>query len=427
MKNIKINPLQKPITAEMSVPGSLSYTIRALALAAMTKGSVTVENALKSDDTYTMVMILQTLGIAVEEKETAFVIHGDIEDVQDKEYVLNVHLSGRTARTIIAMLCIMPGIKTVICDEEFEKRPIGDLVDGLRQLGAKITYLKNEGYLPITVSSSKLNEGTVNIKGDISSQYISAIMMIAPIVGEITIYVIGEQASKPFIDVTIDTMKTFGVQVNNENYQVYTIQKNQKYKMDTFFVESDATAASYFWAIAAITKSSVKILHMNPNSKQGDIQFVDVLKEMGCTVEKNETEQWISVTGTDVLNGIEVDMNDIPDVVPTLAVVAAFAKGTTKMTGLGHLKVKESDRIEAPKNELQKMGIAVEATEESLTIHGGNPHGEAIETYGDHRIAMAVAVAGTKIANVEILNRDVVNKSFPDFWKKLNEIGIETI
>lgn len=423
MKSITITPLRHPINAEITVPGSISYTIRAMALAAMTKESVTIENALKSDDTKAMATILQTLGIEIEETQTAYKVHGHISDVKEQEYELNVQLSGRTARTIIALLCIVPGTKTVICDEGFSKRPVSDLVDGLRQLGADIFYLDKEGFLPLRITSSKLNSGSVQIKGNISSQYISALLMIAPIVGELTIEVIGEQASKPFIDITIDIMKTFGVQVINENYQRYTIQNKQNYKMDTFFVESDATAASYFWGIAAITKSIIKILHMNPKSKQGDIQFVDMLEKMGCNVEKNEKEQWISVQGHE-LQAIDADMNHIPDVVPTMAVVVAFAKGTTHLTGLEHLKLKESDRIEAPKTELQKMGIQTESTTDSLTIVGGNPHGANIETYGDHRIAMAFAMAGTKIEGITIQHPEVVNKSFPTFWETLKKLGV---
>lgn len=425
MKKIKIHLLHNPINIDVTVPGSLSYTIRALALAAMTKGPVRIDNALKSDDTYAMVTILQTVGIHVTEDEQGFTVHGDVTDVEDKEYELNVQLSGRTARTIIALLCIVPGTKTVICQQGFEKRPIGDLVDGLRQLGATITYLKNAGCLPIKIASQTLKAGTVKIRGSMSSQYISAMMMIAPLVGDLVIEIVGEQASKPFIDVTIDIMKTFGVRVENENYQRYTIQSQQNYKMNTFIVESDATSASYFWAIAAITKSTIKVLHMNPASKQGDIGFVAILEEMGCLVEKNDTQQWIQVTGTDLLRGISIDMNDVPDVVPTLAVVAAFANGKTTITGLGHLKVKESDRIEAPKHELTKMGVTVDATENSLTISGSKPHGAIIETYGDHRIAMAFAVAGTKIDGIAIENPEVVNKSFPSFWEKLQEL-VET-
>ncbi|HSW96737.1 MAG TPA: 3-phosphoshikimate 1-carboxyvinyltransferase [Candidatus Saccharimonadales bacterium] len=425
MKTIQMYPLKNAIKTNVSIPGSLSYSIRALVLAAMTKGSVTIANALKSNDTYTMVKVLQTLGIEIEERENAFIVHGDISNIENKEYELNIQISGRTARTMVAFLCIVPGIKTVICDAAFKKRPIGDLVDGLKQLGADITYLKQPDYLPVKISSSTLQEGKIQIKGNISSQYISAIMMIAPLVGAITIEVLGEQASKPFIDVTIDIMKTFGVQVSNANYQRYTIQSEQKYRLDTFFVESDATAASYFWALAAITKSTIKILQMNPESAQGDIRFVDLLEQMGCIVEKNFHEQWISVTGTDALYGISVNMNDIPDVVPTLAVVAAFTRGITYITGLEHLKVKESDRIEAPKNELTKMGIIVESTNTSITITGAHPHGASIETYGDHRIAMAFAIAGAKVDGIEISNPDVVNKSFPKFWEKLQEIGVE--
>lgn len=423
MNKLHIVPLEEPVIADVVLPGSLSYTIRAMALAALTKGTVRVENPLKSDDTYAMLAALQTLGIKNEEEEDAFVIYGDISDVKDNDYTINIRLSGRTARMLLGILCIVPGTKTVTCEEGFKKRPMKDLVDGLRQLGAKIDYLEKEGHLPLKITSSELKPGTVTMNGKVSSQYFSAIMLIAPLIGEITLNVEGEQASKPFIDITIEAIEKFGVVVINHHYKSYVIPAGQKYVCKEYFVEADATAASYFWGIAAITESTITVKNLSTESKQGDVQFIKVLEKMGSSITSEN--DGITVKGNQILNGITVDMNSLPDVVPTLAVIAAFAKGTTHITGLSHLKGKESDRIEAPKYELHKMGVHVKTTDDSMTIEGTTPEAAAIDTYGDHRIAMAFAIAGAKIPNMIINNPDVVSKSFPNFWGTIEELGIK--
>lgn len=425
MKQIKIIPMQEPFQTSVTIPGCLSYTIRALNLAAMTEGTVTIQNALKSDDTYAMVHVLKSLGIKVQEGFDNFIVHGILEDVLAGEYTIDINISGRTARTALALLCIVPGIKILTCKDSFKKRPVKDLVDGLRQLSANIEYLEKDGYLPVKISSSKLKPGTIKMNGTVSSQYFSAIMMIAPKVGEIVIEVMGEQSSKPFIDVTISAMKEFGVEVINEDYKRYIVRGNQKYKKEIYTVEADAISASYFFAIAAITKSTIRVLNLPPYSVQGDVWFADILEEMGCEVHKNKDENWIEVAGIDDLRAISIDMNANPDTVQTLAVVAAYAKGTTHIKGIHHLKIKETDRIEAPKKELMKMGIDVQTTDDSMTITGGNPHGAEIETYGDHRMAMAFAVAGIKTEGIIINNPDVVNKSFPTFWKILESLKIQ--
>lgn len=423
MKNIKLYPLKKAIITSVTLPGCIGYTIRALNIAAMTKGSVKIVNPLKSDDTYGMVAALKTLGIVVEEGKDFFIVHGDIWDVKDKEYKINIGLSGRTARSLLALLCIVPGLKIVTCKEPFKKRPIGDLVDGLRQLGANIEYLEDEGFLPVKIHSNKLNSGTVKMKGTMSSQYFSAIMMVAPVVGEIKIEVIGEQSSKPFIDMTIAIMEEFGIEVINDTYKNYHIVTNSHYENPKeYIIEPEATAASYFFAIAAITKSTIKVLHLSPDSAQGDKSFADMLEMMGCTVRKNKREKWIEVSGSDTLQGITVNMNATPDLVPTLAVVAAFAQGKTVMTDIAHVRVKETDRIASPQKELAKMGIQTEATEDTFTVFGGKPKAAEIETYHDHRMAMAFAVAGSNIEGIQINDPEVVNKSFPDFWEKLKEL-----
>lgn len=422
MNSLQLIPLKKPVTTEVTLPGSLSYTVRALALAAMTKGTVTIHNPLKSDDTYAMLGALQILGIKCEEEINSFIVYGDISQVRNQEYEINIRLSGRSARTLLAMLCIVPGVKTLTCAEGFKKRPMEGLVDGLRQMGAVIEYLEQAGSLPVKITSSKLNPGIVKMRGEVSSQYFSGIMMIAPFVGETTIEVIGEQASKPYIDITLDTMEKFNVFVKNDKYKTYSIPAGQLYKQTTYTVEPDATAASYFWGIAAVTGSAIKVKNITPESKQGDVRFIEVLKKMGCSVKSED--DGITVQGNNDLNGIQVNMNHTPDVVPTLAVVASFAKGTTQITGVDHLQGKESNRIEAPKEELTKMGVKVSSTENSLTVTGTEPHGATVDTHGDHRIAMSLAVAGSRIPGMIINNPEVVNKSFPDFWSTIEALGI---
>ena len=424
MKQIKLSPLKKPVTAEISLPGCIGYTIRALNIGAMTKGDVVIMNPLKSEDTIIMVEALRTLGIAVVERENAFIVRGDIDDVKEQQYTIDIGLSGRTARSILALLCIVPGEKTVICAEPFKKRPIGELVEGLRQIGAIIEYVGEKNYLPVKISSSVLKAGTVKMEGTLSSQFFSAIMMVAPLVGEITIEVIGKQSSKPFIDMTIAIMRDFGVFVINENYRRYSIGKSHYKNAHVYLIEPEATSASYFFAIAALTESKIKILKLNPNSVQGDIFIVDLLQRMGCRVEKNVEEKWIEVTGTSKLTGITIDLNGTPDLVPTMAVIGAFAKGETTLTNIAHVRLKETDRIESPAMELQKMGIKTEVTENSLTVFGGRPKPATIDTYHDHRMAMAFAVAGSKIPGITINDSAVVNKSFPEFWMKLEKIGI---
>lgn len=404
------------------LPGCLSYTIRAMALAAMTAGRVKIVNVLKSDDTYTMLNAFKTLGIRCEEGPDFFVIEGSFGDVKEASYEINIGISGRAARTLLAMLCIVRGTKILTCGEGFKKRPVGDLVDGLLQLGAKIEYLGKDGFLPVKITSSNLCPGKIKLRGEISSQFISAILMIAPLVGEIEVEVAGEQVSKPFIDMTIEIMRAFGVTVINNNYREYVVAGGQSYAKDVYLVEPDAISASYFWGIAALTQSRIKILHLSPKSQQGDVKFADILGKMGCVVRKDE--EGIEVEGTGMLRGVSVDMRDMPDTALTLAVTAAFAQGKTVITGLSNLKVKETDRIEAPRRELEKMGVQVESSSDSLTIIGGNAHGAVIDTYGDHRMAMAFAIAGTRIPGVVINNPEVVNKSFPGFWRKLEEIGV---
>jgi 3-phosphoshikimate 1-carboxyvinyltransferase len=427
-KNVtaELSPIKNKIDAEVEMPGCLSYTTRALNLASMSDEIVTIKKPLKSDDTLAMLNCLKTLGIETEEGQDYFKVIGSVEDVKEGEYNLYVNLSGRTARSILPLCCIVKGVQIISGEKEFnERRPIKDLVDGLRQLGAKIEYLEKEGYLPVKITGSKLNPGKISMRGNISSQYFSGILMIAPKIGEIEIEVIGEQTSKSYLDITFDIMKTFGVRVENFNYKKYFVESEQKYNLKEYTVEGDASGASYFWAIGVLNGGKIKVKNINPNSAQGDVHFTDLLEKMGCKITKNSQENWVKVEGTEKLKGINCNMNSMPDTATTLGVVACYGDRPTRIEGLDNLRVKETDRIESPQIELAKMSIQTESTEDTLTVYPGTPTGAKIKTYSDHRIAMSFAVLGSKIDGVKILNAEVVNKSFPEFWDKIEGLGVK--
>jgi 3-phosphoshikimate 1-carboxyvinyltransferase len=424
MNFLKLLPLTKSTTTSVSIPGSKSYTNRALITAAMTENPITILNPLFSDDTQAMISCLQTLGININVFDDKVEVIGSVKDIQDKEYTLNANLSGTTIRFILALACLVPGVKIIHGEEGLNKRPVGELVKGLQQLGAEIEYTENEGFPPIKVTSSTLSNTITKLNGDVSSQYFSALFMIAPLLQQdVIIEVQGNQISKSYIDMTIDMLKDWDVNVVNENYQTYRIPAHQKYKMTEYIVEGDYSGAGYFFAIAALTQSTITLKNLNPNSKQGDLEFAKILEKMGNQLILGENE--ITIIGKGI-QPIEIDMEQCPDQAQTLAVLAAFANGVTKMTGVRSLRVKETERVKATQNELHKMGIKTESPDEdTLIIYGGNPQPAAIDTYGDHRMAMAFAVAGTKMEGIKINNPEVVNKTFPNFWEKLKELGVQ--
>jgi len=245
--------------------------------------------------------------------------------------------------------------------------------------------------------------------------------MISPIIGEVTINVLGNQISKPYIDMTIDTMDKFGVKVVNEDYKKYIVFGNQQYLINEYYVEGDYSSAGYFLGLAALTGSNITIKNLNPYSKQADRKFLEILQQMGNEVVLGEDQVTLIGHG---IKAVNVDMEDCPDQVQTLAVLSTFAKGQTKITGVRSLRVKETERVKALEQEISKMGIKISSTNDSLTIEGGNPHSAEIDTYGDHRMAMSFAIAGAKLEGMIIKNSEVVSKTFPDFWEKLREIGV---
>ena len=427
MKTIKLTPIKKGVAGEIKIPGSKSYTNRALLLAALTPHPVTILNPLQSDDTHAMIDCLKTLGIDVDVGENLIKVNGSIQDVKNKKYRLNARLSGTTIRFILALLCIVPGTKILEGEDGLNKRPIGPLVEALRQLGAKIEYLGKKGNPPLLIKSSKLKSGNIAISGETSSQYISALLMISPCIPKAGIQVDGEQVSKPYIDMTIDTMKTFGVKVKNDGYKNYELLSKGGYKARKYSVEGDFSSAGYFFALAALTKSEITVRNLNPKSMQPDKKILSVLKDMGNVVRYGKNA--ITLEGRGV-RPISADMTDFPDQAQTLAVLAAFAKGRSILSGLQTLPMKETDRLQAVINELKKMQIKTEKTESknyALTIYGGAPKPARVKTYGDHRMAMAFAVAGAKLKGMEIKDPQVVAKTFSLFWKFLASLGVGVI
>jgi 3-phosphoshikimate 1-carboxyvinyltransferase len=399
IETASLSPISKIDNATLRVPGSKSYSLRALLISALCEKEIKIKNLLDSDDTLAMKNCL--------------------ENLKNKQTDLTAQESGLTARFITVLACVSPGVQTISGTPGLQKRPIKDLVDALRQLSAEIEYTERDGFLPLKVKSSELTGSKVNLKGDVSSQYLSALLLIGPTLENgLVIELRGEQISKPYIDMTIDIMSHFGVVVKNHDYKKYEI-KPQKYQAKDYFVEGDFSSSAYFFASAALNGSKIKVENLNPASKQADRKFLDILVDMGSKIENDANSITLNGGGVKPVN---VNMQDCPDQAMTMAVLASFASGKTTIDGISSLRVKETERIAALENELAKMGIETSSTKDSLTIYGGKPSGATIDAYGDHRIAMSFAVAGTKIKGMEIFNPDVVDKTFPDFWHELAKI-----
>jgi len=427
MNSYSIHPLEEKINQSITIPGSKSFSNRALVMAALTTGESRLYGLSESDDTIAMRQALKALGVDIILENDCTVVRGTGGKFLPFSGEINVGAAGTTMRFLASICSLVPGEIILDGSERMRQRPVGELVNALRSLGAKIEYVEKENFPPLKINGGSLKGGTTQMNGEISSQYFTSLLLVGPILEKgLEIEIIGEQISKSYIDMTIQSLKERGAEVINNNYQKYSVNKNANYNLGNFYIEGDASGATYFWAVAAITGSTIRVNNILPSSFQGDIKFPDILEKMGCTVVKNEKEKWIEVTGAKELKGIEIDMENMPDTAQTLAVVASFAKGRTKITGLATLKIKETDRIEALKNELEKMEINSEIGADYIIIEGGTPKGATIETYKDHRMAMAFAVAGAIIKGMKINEPKVVAKSFPEFWEMLEKIGVKT-
>lgn len=419
----EIVPLRHPVDAEISVPGSKSYTNRALLITALANGRSRLTGALESDDTRYMRDALSDLGVGVwVEAFDTFIVEGTDGRIPVSNATLFVGNSGTAVRFLTACLALGRGTYTLEGATRMRERPIQDLIDGLGQLGVRARSLAGNGCPPVVVEGSGLEGGRVRMPGDRSSQYLSALLMVAPYARkDVEARVTGNFVSRPYIDMTVRIMGDFGVSVVAEHENVFHVKAGQRYEGAEYAIEPDATNASYFFAAAALTGGRIVVRNLSRQSAQGDVGFVDVLERMGCTV--NNRPDGIEVRGPKKLSGIDVDMNAMPDVVQTLCAIAPFASGPVTVRNIANLRIKETDRIAAVAAELTRLGVRAVSGPDSLTVYPASSIRTAeLDTYDDHRMAMSMALIGLKAPGIAIRDPGCVEKSFPAYFQCLDAL-----
>jgi 3-phosphoshikimate 1-carboxyvinyltransferase len=406
---------------EVNVPGSKSYTHRLLIVSALSDGVCKLENCLISEDTLLTLEAMKKMGISIDVYPDEITVHGAKGAFGICNEPIFLGNSGTSMRLLTGVCALGKGEYILIGSSRMCERPIGDLLEGLKSLGVISRSINNDNCPPVVIKGGKIAGDSIELKCGLSSQFLSSMLLIAPYTEKgIEIKVIEGPVSKPYIDMTVDIMAKFGVHVRRGGYLNFSVEGKGCYRAGNHYVEPDCSQAGYFWAAAAVTGSEIKVKGITKESKQGDLNFTGLLEKMGCGIIYGR--DGISVKGGP-LSGIEADMSDMPDMVPTLAVVASFAKGATVIKNVGHLRAKESDRLSAVVNELAKMGIEANCTGTDLIIKGGTHRSAEIDTYNDHRIAMSFAVAGLKVPGILIKDEKCVEKSFPDFWKVFDTLG----
>ena len=422
MESLTLQPIAR-VDGTINLPGSKSVSNRALLLAALAHGKTVLTNLLDSDDVRHMLNALTALGVSytLSADRTRCEIIGNGGPLH-AEGALELFLgnAGTAMRPLAAALCLGSNDIVLTGEPRMKERPIGHLVDALRL--AKITYLEQENYPPLRLQGG-FTGGNVDVDGSVSSQFLTALLMTAPLAPEDTVIRIkGDLVSKPYIDITLNLMKTFGVEIENQHYQQFVVKGGQSYQSPgTYLVEGDASSASYFLAAAAIKGGTVKVTGIGRNSMQGDIRFADVLEKMGATICWGD--DYISCTRGE-LNAIDMDMNHIPDAAMTIATAALFAKGTTTLRNIYNWRVKETDRLFAMATELRKVGAEVEEGHDYIRITPPEKLNFAeIATYNDHRMAMCFSLVALSDTPVTILDPKCTAKTFPDYFEQLARIS----
>lgn len=403
------------------VPGSKSYTNRALLVAALANGQSILSGCLISDDTKVMIEALKNLGAHIKINGATLTITppNEFRAPLGPIYLGN---AGTAVRFLTAILAHQPFLSVITGDPRMQERPIQDLIDALTELGADIK--SQNGYPPLTIHGTTLTRSETHISGKNSSQYISALLILAPLLPNgLTIYVEDEITSKPYLDMTIELLNKFCIQkIKRDQYSYFEIP-HQIYQKANFDIEADASSATYFFALAAITGRSIKVANLSQKTLQADIQILNFLEKMGCQITSENNG--ILVTGPKKLTPLgEINANSFPDGAMTLAMVAAFATGETTIHGLHNLQIKECNRLESLKKELTKIGARVQTFDDSISIYGDPDilHGAQIETYQDHRMAMCFGITQARLPNIEILDKTCVNKTYPTFFEDLKKI-----
>ncbi len=426
MKQLRLEPIKK-VQGIINIPGSKSISNRALLLATLAKGTTKLTNLLDSDDIHYMLQSLKQLGVSYRLSADKTVceldgLGGVINSVQAQNLFLGN--AGTAMRPLCAALTLGHGEFTLTGEPRMEERPIGDLVDALRSLGADIHYLKNDGFPPLTINATGLNGGDVEISGELSSQFLTALLMVAPLANSsVNIQIKGELVSKPYIDITIAMMAQFGVEVINHDYKRFEILAGQSYRSPgRFLVEGDASSASYFLAAGAIQGGEVKVTGVGLKSIQGDVKFADVLEKMGADIEWGD-DYIIARAGE--LTAVDLDLNHIPDAAMTIATTALFATGTTCIRNIYNWRIKETDRLAAMATELRKVGAIVDEGYDYITITPPvTLHTAAIDTYNDHRMAMCFSMIAFADCGITINDPDCTSKTFPNYFEHFTALAV---
>jgi 3-phosphoshikimate 1-carboxyvinyltransferase len=418
MDSIELKPI-RGAAGVVRLPGSKSISNRVLLLAALAKGETEVGGLLDADDTRVMRDALTTLGVEFSGSHVRGV--GGPFPVKKAELFLGN--AGTALRPLTAALAFSGGEYRLCGVPRMHERPIGDLVDALRGIGARVEYLAKQGFPPLAVRPGKLKTETVKVRGDVSSQFVTALLMALPLSGRHSrIEVQGELISKPYVEITLNVMRRFGVEVKRSGWRYFEVPARAYASPGKILVEGDASSASYFLAAGAIGGGPVRVEGVGRDSIQGDVRFTEVLERMGAEVSSGEG--WIEVRGAGKLKPVDIDLNHIPDAAMTVAVMALFADGRSTLRNIASWRVKETDRLAAMATELRKLGAQVEEGADFLKITPGALNaGVKIETYDDHRMAMSFSLVALGGVAVTINDPDCVSKTFPDYFKAFQSIA----
>ena len=427
MQSLTLKPITE-VKGDIHLPGSKSLSNRALLLSALSEGSTRIQNLLDCDDTRHMRNALSLLGIKLAEDGGDCLVQGQggrfSVNTGDRPLRLYLGNAGTAMRPLCASLCLAEqGRYLLYGDQHMHKRPIGHLVDALRKSGGKLDYLENEGFPPLLVrAGDSLIGGNIHMPGNLSSQYLSALLMALPLASrDTTVEVIGEQVSKPYLDMTLAVLHRYSARAEHNRYQQFHIPGNQCFQSPgLFLVEGDASSASYFLAAGAIGGGPVRVHGLTQPSVQGDTGFIDLLEEVGARVEKGS--DWVEVSRGEI-RAFDLDLNAIPDAAMTAAMLALFADGTCHIRNVYNWRVKETDRLAAMATELRKVGSDVTETHDSITVKPPTRwESQTLNTYDDHRMAMCLSLAALGPVAMTIENPGCVAKTFPDYFRELSRL-----
>lgn len=419
---LAVAPLEGPLDVTVALPGSKSITNRALVCAALAEGTSELTNVLHADDTEAMVEGLRALGAEMEVDWPARRVHviGTAGHPLADVALLDGRLSGTTSRFLLPLAGLGEGLRRVDAANRMRERPMGEVIDAVRALGATVRDVGAPGHLPVEVEGGSLAGGEVAIRGDASSQFLSGLLLSGPAMpAGLVARVTTDLVSEPYVQLTVAVMAAFGAAVERPDDRTWAVAP-EGYRAATYEIEPDASAASYVWAAAALLGGRATVQDLGAQSLQGDVGFVDLLERMGASVER--TPSSITVEGSGELHGIEVDMAHLSDTAQTLAVVAAFADSPTRVTGIGFIRGKETNRITAVVDELRRLGVGAEEEPDGFTVLPAAVRGATVQTYDDHRMAMSFALAALRAPGISIADPGCVAKTFPGYWQLLDEL-----